>query len=62
MPDKYEVCSYCGGQMDIKAKACPHCGSDENTGWSDKTYLDGIDFLDEDQYEEIRKQEFSRRT
>lgn len=58
MPKETVACIYCGEQIDAKASACPHCGSDENTGWSEKTYLDEIDFVDEDQYEEIREQEF----
>jgi uncharacterized protein CbrC (UPF0167 family) len=62
MSKKTAICVYCGEQIDAAARACPHCGSDENTGWSEKTYLDGIDFVDEDQYEEIREQEFSRGT
>jgi glutaredoxin len=58
MPKKTVACVYCGEQIDANARACPHCGSDENTGWSENTYLDGIDFVDDDQYKEIREQEF----
>ena len=50
-------CPVCGGDVPPKAKACPHCGSDENTGWSDKTYLDGIDLPDDD-FEEKLKTEY----
>jgi len=31
-----------------KALACPECGSDETTGWSDNTRYDGIDFPDDE--------------
>ncbi len=62
MSKKTAVCVYCGEEIDAMAKACPHCGSDENTGWSENTYLDGIDFADEDKYEEIREQEFGKHT
>jgi hypothetical protein len=51
-------CPHCGGEMSPKAKACPHCGSDESTGWSENRYLDGIDLPEEDEYEEIRQNEF----
>ncbi len=27
----------------MKAKACPDCGSDEKTGWSEDTMYDGLD-------------------
>jgi len=41
----------------MKAKACPHCGSDENTGWSENTYLDGIGMYDEEDYRETLRKE-----
>jgi hypothetical protein len=44
--------------MKKDAHACPHCGSDETTGWSPHTYLDGINMQDETSYEEIRQNEF----
>ena len=33
----------CGAEVPIKAKSCPDCGSDENTGWSEDTMYDGLD-------------------
>lgn len=30
-----EVCPNCGASVPRNAKACPQCGSDEKTGWSD---------------------------
>jgi hypothetical protein len=56
--DETFVCPHCGEAIDRRAKACPRCGSDEETGWSDKVYLDGIDLSDGDDYEEIRQSEF----
>jgi len=44
-------CPNCGLDVPQKAKACPHCGSDENTGWSDRTYLDGLGIYDEEDYQ-----------
>lgn len=52
-------CPYCGEPINRNAKACPHCGSDEQTGWSNDTYLDGIDLPDDVDYEELRRNEFS---
>lgn len=36
------VCPHCGADLPERAKFCPECGSDENTGWSEDTYLDGV--------------------
>ena len=51
-------CPQCGGEINGKASSCPHCGSDEKTGWSPDTYLDGIDLSEDESYEDIRRQEF----
>jgi hypothetical protein len=51
-------CPYCGGPLKRSARACPHCGSDERTGWSDKTYLDGIDLENDFEYGETLRTEF----
>ncbi len=32
---KYFTCPACGADVPIRAKACPECGSDKETGWSD---------------------------
>lgn len=37
-------CPHCGEPLISNAKFCPNCGSDENTGWSEDTYLDGADW------------------
>lgn len=62
MRDKsYFICPCCGGQVAGSAKVCPDCGSDERTGWSENTYLDGLDLpeMDESDYEEMKEKEFS---
>lgn len=51
-------CPYCGASLGKNARACPQCGSDEETGWSPERYLDGIDLPDENSYDEIRRAEF----
>lgn len=46
--DDFFVCPNCGADVPSKAKSCPECGSDENTGWSEDTYLDGVSLPYED--------------
>ena len=58
MKSKTAVCPYCGETIPKKAKSCPHCGSDEATGWSEGTYLDGIDLPDDQAYDEALAEEF----
>jgi zinc-ribbon domain len=31
-----EICANCGADVPRNAKACPECGSDEQTGWSEE--------------------------
>jgi ribosomal protein L32 len=56
--DGMVICPNCGEAIRRTAKACPHCGSDEQTGWSEKTYLDGIDLPDNDDYDALVEKEF----
>jgi hypothetical protein len=57
--NKTFLCPVCGGEVPAGAAACPNCGSDERTGWSDTSYLDGIDLgADDDEYNELIEQEF----
>lgn len=46
----YFVCPNCGAEVPWGALACPECGSDEETGWSEEaTYQDlGLFVWDED--------------
>lgn len=41
--DGYFVCPNCGAEVTLKALACPECGSDEDTGWSEDTMYDALD-------------------
>lgn len=59
MNNQWIPCPYCGEPIKANATACTHCGSDEKTGWSDKTYLDGIDTGDyEPDYADAVAKEF----
>jgi hypothetical protein len=54
------VCPNCGALLQAGARVCRDCGSDENTGWSESTYMDGIDWpFDEDDYEEVKARELN---
>jgi hypothetical protein len=38
-----DTCPNCGADLPPKAKACPECGSDEKTGWSEVAYTSDLD-------------------
>lgn len=57
MPPK--ICPNCGAEVPPRAKACPECGSDERTGWSDDAQTNGLDLPDEKfDYDDFVKREF----
>jgi hypothetical protein len=54
-----DVCPNCGAEVPRNAKACPECGSDENTGWSEKANADNLGLPEEDfDYDSFVKEEF----
>jgi zinc-ribbon domain len=56
-----EICPNCGAEVPEGARACPGCGSDEQTGWSEAAETSGLDLPDpEFNYEEFVKKEFGR--
>lgn len=45
--------------MPPKARACPECGADEQTGWSEAARTDGLDLPEENfDYDDFVKREF----
>lgn len=42
-----EFCPHCGAEVRDGARACPECGSDEQTGWSDQAQADRLGLPDE---------------
>ena len=40
------TCPVCGAEVPATVKACPDCGADEKTGWSDETIYDGTGIED----------------
>lgn len=56
------VCPHCGAELPRNAKACPECGSDKETGWSDSAVTDNLGLPDEEfNYDEFVKEEFGAR-
>lgn len=54
-----DYCPNCGAEVPPDARACPQCGSDENTGWSDNAAAGGLDLPEENfNYEEFVREEF----
>jgi uncharacterized membrane protein YvbJ len=54
-----ETCPNCGAQVPRNAKACPQCGSDEQTGWSEEAESGGLDLPEENfDYDDFVKKEF----
>jgi predicted nucleic acid-binding Zn ribbon protein len=43
-----EYCPVCGSAVPARARACPECGADERTGWSESSGTDGLDLPDEE--------------
>ena len=56
-----EVCPHCGAEVPPGAKACPECGSDELTGWSEEARYDDLNLPDKNfDYDDFVKREFGR--
>jgi len=57
-----EICPHCGAEVPRAAKACPECGSDDQTGWSE-TAADAELGLPDDSfdYQRFVREEFGER-
>ena len=54
-----DTCPHCGADLPRNARACPECGSDEKTGWSEAAAASGLDLPDEEfSYDEFIEREF----
>jgi predicted nucleic acid-binding Zn ribbon protein len=64
MPRDEFICPVCGAEVPAKAKACPECGADEKTGWSDNTIYDatGIENPEEFDYDDWKRREVEGRS
>ena len=57
-----EYCPNCGAAVPDGARACPECGADEQTGWSERAHAQRLDLPDEDfDYAEFARNEFEHR-
>lgn len=57
-----EVCPHCGAIVPRHVKACPECGSDETTGWSDSAHAGNLGIPEEKfDYEAFVKEELAPR-
>jgi uncharacterized membrane protein YvbJ len=44
--DDWFTCPVCGEAVQADALACPGCGSDDETGWSEEAAYDDLDLPD----------------
>lgn len=57
------TCPNCGAEVPERARACPECGSDEQTGWSSEAQTPGSTLPDDEfDYDEFVKKEFGQGT
>ena len=57
-----ENCPNCGAEVPANAKACPACGADETTGWSEEAAAGGLDLPDETfDYDDFVEREFGKK-
>ena len=49
----YFVCPNCGAEVTAPAPACPECGSDERTGWSETAFYDGTGIADPEEFDYV---------
>jgi len=45
--DDWFTCPVCGEVVQADALACPHCGADDETGWSEDAEYDDVGLDDE---------------
>ena len=58
-----EICPNCGAVVPPGSKACPECGSCEETGWSETAAAGGLDLPEEKfDYGDFVEREFGGKT
>jgi hypothetical protein len=55
-----DICPVCDTPVPERARACPHCGADESTGWSDSAKCQRLGIPDDEPFdaEEFAEEEF----
>ena len=57
-----EICPNCGAEVPPKARACPECGADEQTGWSERAAAQRLGLPDDEfDYDEFVEEEFGQK-
>lgn len=57
--DAPEICPNCGAVVPRRAKSCPECGSDEQTGWADDAVPQRLGIPEDSfDHDEFVRQEF----
>ncbi len=59
-PEPPDYCPVCDTEVPEGARACPHCGADETTGWSDHARAQRLGIPDDDDDEPFDAEEFAR--
>lgn len=56
-----EFCPNCGAEVPERAKSCPECGADDETGWNDRATEQrlGVSDPDEFDHDDWEREEFS---
>lgn len=58
-----EICPNCGAEIPRRARACPECGADERTGWSESAGAENLDLPSEPfDYADFVSREFGSRS
>jgi hypothetical protein len=58
-----EICPNCGAEVPRNARACPECGADETTGWSETAGTEDLELPEEGfDYDEYINREFGAKT
>ena len=57
------TCPNCGAEVPPKARSCPECGSDEQTGWSAEAQSSGLGLPEEHfDYQDYVQREFGNKS
>ena len=57
-----DSCPNCGTDLPRHARVCPECGSDDETGWSDRARVSELGLPDDSfEYETFIEQEFGKK-
>jgi hypothetical protein len=56
-----DICPQCGTEVPPRARACPECGADEATGWSEHANAQRLDLPDDEfNYDDFVQREFGQ--